>query len=133
MCSSKTLSVTFTTPCIGEAHDDMSSAAVEIFLVGNATLDIMGLLYIVEEMRMTLPFPFTLKMDNNAARIFCLGFAHKTKPKNSDCHQEWVRKFQDRDIMTPAHVNSIDNDADRFTMILSREPFKMVFNCINDG
>ena len=72
-------SVAFATPLIGEAHADMSSAAVEIFSVGNATLDIMGLSYVVEEMGMTFPIPFTLEMDNDAARIFCLGSAHKTK------------------------------------------------------
>ena len=45
MCPSKTSSVAFASPRIGEAHAhaDMSSAAVEIFSVGNATLDVMGL------------------------------------------------------------------------------------------
>ena len=55
MCASKASSVAFATPLIGEAHADMSSAAVEIFAVGNATLDIMGLSYVVEEMGMTFP------------------------------------------------------------------------------
>ena len=38
----------------------------------NATMGIMGLFYIVEEIRMNFPFPFTLEMDNvnDAARIF---------------------------------------------------------------
>ena len=106
----------------------MSSAAVEIFSVENATLDVMGLSYVVEEMGMTFPFPFTLETDNDAARIFCLGSAHKTKPKHIDCRQEWVRMLRDRDIMTPVHdiVDSKDNDADPFTKILSREPFEIV-------
>ena len=130
MCSSKASSVAFATPRIGEAHADMSSAAVEIFAVGNATLDVMGLSCVVAEMGMTFPFPFTLGMDNDAARIFCLGSAHKTKLKHIDCRQEWVRKLRDRDIMTPVHVDSKDNDADLFTKILSREPFEMVRNRI---
>ena len=110
----------------------MSSAAVEIFSVGNATLDVMGLSYVVEEMGVTFPFPFTLEMDNDAARIFCLGSAHKTKLKHIDCCQEWVRKLRDRDIMTPVHdiVDSKDNDADLFTKILPREPFEMARNRI---
>ena len=110
----------------------MSSAAVEIFAVGIATLDIMGLSYVVEEMGMTFPIPFTPEMDNDAARIFCLGSAHKTKLalKHIDCRQEWVRKLRDRNIMTPAHVDSKDNDADLFTKILPREPFEMVRNRI---
>ena len=77
---------------------------------------------------MTFPFPFTLEMD--AAPIFCLGSAHKTKLKHIDCRQEWVEMLRDRDIMTPVHVDSKDNDADRFTKILSREPFEMARNRI---
>ena len=69
--------------------------------VGNATMTIMGLSYIVEEMGMIFPFPFTLEMDNNAARIFCLGNTHKTKLKHIDCCQEWVRTLCNRDIMSP--------------------------------
>ena len=132
MCSSKASSVAFAAPRIGEAYADMSSAAVEMFAVGNATLDVMGLSYVVEEMGMTFPFPFTLEMDNDAARIFCLGSAHKPKLKPVDCHQEWVKKLRDRDIMTPVqcHVDSKDNDADFFHQdtykILSRAPFEMV-------
>ena len=76
VCVSKASSVAFASPLIGEAHADMSSAAV-----GNATLDIMAVSYVVEEMGMTFPIPFTLEMDNDAARIFCLGSAHKTKLK----------------------------------------------------
>ena len=91
VCVSKASSVAFASPLIGEAHADMSSAAVEIFSVGNACLDIMAVSYVVEEMGMTFPIPFTLEMDNDAARIFCLGSAHKTKLKHIDCRQEWVK------------------------------------------
>ena len=98
--------------------------------MGNATLDIMAISYVVEEMGMTFPIPFTLEMDNDTACIFCLGSAHKTKLKHIDCHQYWIRKLRDRDIMTPVHVDSKDNDADLFTKILSREPFEMVHNRI---
>ena len=127
-CVSKALLVAFTSPLIGEAHADMSSVAVEIFSVGNATLDIMAISYVVEEMGMAFPMHFMLKMDNDAAQIFCLGSMHKTKLKHINCHQEWVRCLGK--IMAPVHVNSKDNDADLFTKILSREPFEMAHNCI---
>ena len=83
-------------------------------------------------MGMAFPFPFTLEMDNDAARIFCLGSAHKTKLKHIDCRQEWVKKLRDRGIMTPVHADSEDSDADLFTKLkpLSREPFGMVRNRI---
>ena len=84
----------------------MSFAAVEIFSVGNTTLDIMAILYMVEEMGMTFPIPFALEMDNSAARIFCLGSVHKTKLKHINCCQEWVRCLWDRKIMTPVHQGS---------------------------
>ena len=89
-------------------------------------MTIMGLSYLVKEMGMI--FPFTLEMDKDAARIFCLGSAHKAKLKHIDCRQEWARTLRDRDIMTPVH-NAIDtelNDADLFTNILARGPFEMV-------
>ena len=85
-------------------------------------MTIMGLSYVVEEMGMTFPFPFTLEMDNDAARIFCLGSAHKTKLKHIDCRQEWVRTLRNRDIMTP--VDTELNDADLFTKTLARGPFE---------
>ena len=101
LCSSKVSSVAFATPRIGEAHADMSSAAVELFSVVNATLDVMGLSYVVEEMGMTFPFTLEILMDNDAARTFCLGSAHKTKLKHIDCCQEWVRMLRDREIYDP--------------------------------
>ena len=59
MFESKASSIAFATPLIGEAHADISSAAVEIFSVGNATMTIMGLSYVVEEMGNgnDLPYP----------------------------------------------------------------------------
>ena len=54
------------------------------------------------------PFPFALEMDNDAARIFCLGTAHKIKLKHVhiDCHQEWVRALRNRDTMTPVRIDA---------------------------
>ena len=67
-------SITFASERIGEAHADISSGSVKIYAVcmNNATLDIMGLSYVAEEMGMASTFPFTLEMENDAARIFCL-------------------------------------------------------------
>ena len=129
MCESKASSVTFDLPRIGEACADMSSAAVEIYSVWNATMIIMGLSYVVEEMGMIFPFPFTLEMDNDAARIFCPGTAHKTKLKHINCRQEWVKTLRNRDIMTPVH-DTEKNNASIFTKILARGPFEMVRNRI---
>ena len=105
MFESKASSIAFAKPLIGEAHADISCAAVEIFSVGNATMGIMGLSYVVEEMGITFPIPFTLEIDNDAARICCLGSAHKAKLKHIDCRQEWVRNLRNRAsaIMTPVH------------------------------
>ena len=61
----------------------------------------------------------TLEMDNNAARIFCLGTAHKTKLNHIDCCQEWVRALHNRNIMALVHVGTLSkkNDAHSFTKI----------------
>ena len=115
---SKASSVAFACEAIGEAHADMSSGAVEIYAAGNATLDIMGIKYVAEEMGFEFPTPFVLEMDNNAARTFCHGSALKTKLKHIDCRQEWVKTLRDRNIMLPAYVPSEENLADLFTKIL---------------
>ena len=126
MFESKESSIAFATPLIGEAHADISSAAVEMFSVGNATMTIMGLSCVVEEMGMIFLFPFTLEMDNDANRIFCLGSAHKTNLIHIDCRQEWVRTLRNRDMMTPVqcHVDTDLNNSDINTKILSRGPRK---------
>ena len=116
MFESKASSIAFATPRIGEEHADISSAAEEIFSVGNATMTIMGLSYVVEEMGMIFPFPFTLEMDNDAARIFCLGSAHKTKLKHIECRQKWVRTLRNRDIMIHVHVDTDLNDSVKGTL-----------------
>ena len=90
-------------------------------------MTIMGQSYDLEEMGMTFPFPL-LEMDNDAAWMFCLGTAHKTKLKHIDCRQEWVRNLRNRDIMTPVHVDTELNNADLFTKILARGPFEKVHN-----
>ena len=88
MWQSKASSVAFATPRIGEAHADVSSAAAEIYAAANATMDILGLSYAIEEMGMEFPFPIILEMDNDAAKIFADNSAGKTKLKHIDCWQE---------------------------------------------
>ena len=74
-------------------------------------------------MGLTFEFPFILEMDNEAARIFCLGSALKTKLKHIDCRQHWVRTLRDRSLMVPAHVDSADNNSDIMTKILPKDIF----------
>ena len=57
---SKASSVTFACEKIGEAHADTSSTAVEIYGVGNATQNILGHSYVIEEMGIEFPFPCLL-------------------------------------------------------------------------
>ena len=120
---SKASSMAFASGLIGEAHADISSTAVEIFGAGNATFDIMGLSYIVEEMGMVFPYPFTLEMDNEGARIFTENSAQRSKLKHIDCRQEWVKTLRDRNICIPVHIPTEDNLADIFTKILPRQTF----------
>ena len=75
-------------------------------------------------MGMSFPLPFTLEMDNDAARIFCQGSAQKTKLKHIDCRQEWVRTLRDRNVMIPKHIPTKGNFADIFTKILDKNTFE---------
>ena len=78
----------FASEDIGEAHADVSSAAVEAYAIGNATFHMMGMSYFVEEMGLQMDKPFILEVDNQAEFIFTKGNAQKTKLKHIDCRQE---------------------------------------------
>ena len=108
---------------LDEAHADVSSAAAEIYGAGNATMDIMGFGYMVEEMGLPFTWPVTLEMDNEAARIFTEGGAMKTKLKHIDCRQEWVKALREKEVIIPQHVSTDDNLADIFTKILPAHRF----------
>ena len=116
---SKASSVAFATERIGEAHADISSGAVESYSAGNATMDIMSVSYPVEEMGMEFPYPFTLEVDNETARIFANASAQRSKLKHIDCRQEWVKTLRDKSIVKVEHIPTKDNLADLFTKILS--------------
>jgi hypothetical protein len=120
---SKASSVAFASPLIEEAHADTSSAAVELYAAGNATQELMGLSYIVDEMNIEFPIPFTLEMDNAAAKIFCDGTASKTRLKHIDARQEWVQTLRNKNIVKAQHVPSEHNLADIFTKILPKSTF----------
>ena len=96
---------------------------MESYGVGNASQNILGLSYVIEEMGIEFSLPFKLEMDNPAARIFCLGSALKTKLKHIDCRQEWVQTLRDREIMDPVWIPTKDNLADLFTKILPLQDF----------
>ena len=140
------------TPLIQEAHADTSSTAVEIYgLRPHCTThsvytkepspsarictvkpgpkgdlpsqELMGLSYIADEMNIEFPMPFTLEMDNAAAKIFCDGSASKTRLKHIDARQEWVQMLRRKDIVKAQHVPSEHNLADIFTKILPKSTF----------
>jgi len=121
---SKASSVVFACEAIGEAHADVSSAAVETYAAGNMTFEVMGFSYVVEEMGLEMDKPFVLEMDNEAARTFIKGNGGRTKMKHIDCRMEWVQTLRNKDIIETAHVPSEDNLADMFTKILPTNTFK---------
>ena len=67
---------------------------------------------------MESPFPFTLELDNEAARIFADASAQRSKLKHIDCRQEWVKILRDKAVCTPVHIPTKDDLADLFTKIL---------------
>ena len=120
---SKATSVAFASKDIGEAHADISSAASEIYAASNATMETLGLSYVVDEMGISFPKPFTLEIDNNAAITFAFGNALKTKLKHIDSRQHWVRTLRDRQLLTVRHIPSKENLSDLFTKILDKAVF----------
>ena len=123
MWASKVSSVAFAHPLIGEAHADISSGAAEVYCAANATMDILHLSYVVDEMGMTLPLPIRLQIDNAAAQAFAGSTVKRTKMKHIDCRQHWVRTLRDKDICHPVHVDTKENLADFFTKPLDKSTF----------
>ena len=58
---SKVSSVAFVHPPIGEAHPDVSSGAAEVYAAANATFEFLHLSYVVDELGIDFPVPFTLQ------------------------------------------------------------------------
>ena len=121
---SKVSSVSFASTEIGEAHADMSSGAAEVYAAGNASVELMHLPYVADELGIDCPRPMYLQMDNTAAQCFAEKTAFKTKLKHIDARQEWVRTLRNKDLLLPIHVASEFNLADLFTKILSTTIFK---------
>ena len=68
---------------------------------------------------MEFPYPITLEVDNETARIFANASAQRSKLKHIDCRQEWVKTLRDKSIVKVEHIPTKDNLADLFTKILS--------------
>ena len=113
----------FAHPDIGEAHADISSGAAEIYAAENATYNILALSYSTDEMGISFPKPIELQMDNSTAEVFVNGTAYKTKLKHIDVRQRWVQTLRDKSILRPAQVDTKDNTADLFTMIMGKQDF----------
>ena len=79
-------------------------------------------------MGIPFPKPFILQMDNDAARIFADDSCFKSRMKHIDCRQEWVKILRDKEICTPARVDTKDNLADFLTKILGPADFVRLRN-----
>ena len=90
----------------------------------NACCDAMQLSYIVDELRLPFPMPFTLEIDNAAALAFAKHTAFKSKLKHIDCRQEWVKTLRDHNICKPVHVPTDLNLADLGTKINPKPIFE---------
>ena len=110
------------------AAADISSAAAEIYAIGNASFQILGLSYEAEELGLQFPLPFTLQVDNQAALAFVYNTVQRSRLRHIDCRMEWVKAIRNQDIMTAVHVSSELNLADLFTKILVTDRFQYLRN-----
>ena len=86
-------------------------------------MDIMSVSYPTEELGMEFPYPFTLEVDNDTARIFANATAQRSKLKHIDCRQEWVKTLRNKNVCNTMHIPTKDNLADIFTKILRSGDF----------
>ena len=82
----------------------ISSGAAEVHDTANATFDFLHLGYVIAELGLQFPKPFTLLIDNQAAEAFARNSAQRSKLKHIDCRQEWVQILRDKNIITPKHL-----------------------------
>lgn len=77
-------------PDIGEAHADISVGAAEIYAAATATVEMLSISSMIDEMK-SIPFPkpMTLQMDNKltTAEVFTNNTAAKSKLKHIDVRQ----------------------------------------------
>ena len=78
---------------------------------------------LIREMGIKFPKPFTLQVDNDAARAFAEDTVVRTKLKHIDTRQEWVQILRNKNICNPVHVSTADNLADILTKILKPATF----------
>ena len=86
-------------------------------------MDIMSVSYPTEELGMEFPYPFTLEVDNDTARIFANATAQRSKLKHIDCRQEWVKTLRNKNVCNTVHIPTKENLADIFTKILPSGDF----------
>ena len=124
MMASKTLSVAFACPAIGQAHASMGgSGENEIYALANTISDILYFSYMLEEMGQThFPMPCRIFTDAKTAEIFAMGTAARTRLQHIDKRQEWVMMCRDSRISFAKHVKGIFNLADIGTKCFGGKP-----------
>ena len=120
-------------PKIDGNHAEDSSAGAEIFGASVATKAFMHLEYIVEEMNLAFPSPYTLHYDNQTAGNFIMGDIMNTKMKHIDIRQRWVQELRDRSIMIPQKIDTKKNLADLFTKGLQGEQLNRMTKSWHEG
>ena len=112
-------------PGIADNHADVSSAAAEIYAMGNATMDILGLSYVCSEAGISFPRTFVLQVDNAAAQAYAsqTTYSGKSRLRHVDARQEWVQALRDSKIVQAVHVDTTENLSDMFTKALDLATF----------
>ena len=89
----------------------------EVYAASNGVNEFLHITYCADEMGITIPKPFTLYVDNAAAKVFCDDTAYNSRLKHIDCRQWWVRMLRDKSILQAKWIPTKDNLADLFTKI----------------
>ena len=126
----KVSSVAFAHPDIGEAHAAISSGAAEVYAAGNAIFEFLHLSYTASEMRIDVPKPIMMQVDNTAAIALSEKSAFKTKLNHIDVRQEWVQTLRNESIVEIKYVKSEENLADLVTKIVCEAIFTRLRNRI---
>ena len=72
---------------------------------------------------MEFPYPFTLEVDNETARIFANATAQRSKLKHIDCRQEWVKTLRNKNVYN-SYAHQLNGSTSRSPGVSSERAIK---------
>ena len=109
-----------------------SPACAEIYALKEGVRDARLLMWVAEEMGVSVSWPFVVNCDSKQAISFQEDTCPKSKIRGSfDLREDWVAEVRDQKIVQMAKIDGEKNCADIFTKCMPTWKFKKMFQLIS--